>query len=67
MDPTHARNYWRKAFVGASDGRFTEQDFDEWFPGSPGHGEREDMLLEAFDQMIEAANGSALSSPTRGR
>lgn len=67
MDPIHARNYWRKAFISASNGRFSEQDFDDWFPGRPGHGELNDQLLKAFDQMIEAANGSTLGSPSRGR
>lgn len=67
MDSGHARNYWRKAFVGASEGRFSEQEFDEWFPGSPGYSDREDLLLEAFEQMIEAVNTSKISSSTKRR
>ena len=67
MDSTHARNYWRKAFVEASDGRFSPSQFDEWFPGSPGNGEFNDQILDAFERMIEACVESGIGGPTRGR
>lgn len=63
MDYGHARNYWRAALVASAEGRFTAADFDEWFPGEPGHGELNDQVLEAFIRMLGACAQGRFGKP----
>jgi len=37
MDWEYAYNYWRKAFIERSEGRFTRDDFDQWFRNGAQH------------------------------